>query len=327
MEGEGYAGIVAYSYKNKVPRTYLQVQLTEVLEEGKEYCVKFHVSLADLSKYSCNHLGIALTNEAMTANNSDILKFDSYIQSRKLTVYTKQFYWTPVCGIFKAKGGEEYITIGNFEPEEKLTIKKVKRPRGFTKPQTYDAYYYIDNVSVIPLEEAGKCDCDVTPGMEDAVTVVRDFNSDKNVNTTNVKIINTDGSTIENGEQTEKKSTIEKASAVDDIDGKSFKFAPKSFAISKTAKVEIDKVVAFMKTNKTTKIILTGYIDASENDVAKLDGKRVSSVYKYIVSKGIAKERLKRELGGDMAIDEKQKTKNMRVEVAIVNVDDTEESE
>ena len=84
MKGSGYAGIIGYSYKNKVPRSYLHVQLAEQLKNGKSYCVKYHLSLADLSKYSCDHMGFAITSTAITANNSDLLKFESHIESRKL---------------------------------------------------------------------------------------------------------------------------------------------------------------------------------------------------------------------------------------------------
>jgi len=329
MISDGYAGIMAYSYKNKIPRSYLQVKLTEKLVEGQEYCVQFHVSLADLSKYACNHLGIALSNNEMTANNSDILQFDNPIESRKLVVYEKQFYWTPICGIYKAKGGEEFVTIGNFTAEEKLTLNKVKRPKGFTKPQTYDAYYYIDNVSVISLREAGNCDCDVTPGMENAETVKRDFNSDKDAQSKTVKIINTDGSEAGTKVEGSAVNSASTAVAVDDIDGMIIEFNPKSFSIVGAEK-KLDKLVQYMKANADVKIMMTGYIDASESDEDKLDGKRVGSIYKYVVSKGIAKERIERELGGDMAIDEKQKTKNMRVEITIPTDDfgssDEEES-
>jgi OmpA-OmpF porin, OOP family len=323
MEGDGYAGIVAYSYKNKVPRSYLQVKLTEKLEEGKEYCVKYHVSLADLSKYACDHLGIALTNEAMTANNSDVLQFESFIESTRLKVYEKQFYWTPICGKYKAKGGEEFITIGNFTADEKLTLAKVKRPRGFTKPQTYDAYYYVDNVSVVAYDEGDKCDCDVIPGMENAETVTRDFNSDKSVNTKTLKIINTDGSTV--GKADGKTAVVAATASADDVDGMILEFNPKSYSIVGMEK-KLDKVVNYLKANADVKIIMTGYIDESESGEDKLDGKRVSSVYKYIVSKGVVKERIQRELGGDMAIDEKQKTKNMRVEIAIDGGEGSEET-
>jgi hypothetical protein len=130
MKGTGYAGIYAYSYKNKEARTYLQVKLTEKMVIGKEYCVKYHVSLADLSKYATNHLGAALTEKAVTANNEEILKFDNFVESKRLTIYEKQFYWTPICGIYKSKGGEEYLTIGNFTEDEKLKTVKVKRLEG-----------------------------------------------------------------------------------------------------------------------------------------------------------------------------------------------------
>lgn len=312
MEGKGYAGIVAYSYKEKVPRTYLQGKLTEKLEAGKEYCVTFHVSLADLSKYACNYIAAALTDKEMKANNSDMLQFDNTIVSKRKTIYEQQFYWIPVCGVYKAKGGEQYITIGNFTEEAKLGLKKVKRPRGFTKPQKYDAYYYIDNVSVVAKEEVDKCDCDVIPGMENAETVERDFSSDDVGQAKNVKIINTDGSTTDGKPTT---ATVDANAPLESIDGIALNFDPKSFAITEQANKVLDKIVEYLKKNTAVKIKVTGYYDKSESDVDKLDGRRVSSVYKYLISKGIVKERIARDLGGDTPADEEDNLKNMRVEI------------
>ena len=190
MEGKGYVGIYAYSYKNKIARTYLQVKLTEKMVVGREYCVKYHVSLADLSKYATNHLGAALTEKAVTANNEEVLKFDNVLESRRLTIYEQQFYWVPICGVYKSKGGEEYLTIGNFTDDDKLKTLKVKRPKGFNKPQKATAYYYVDNVSVTPIEEAKNCNCDVVDGLENAEVVTSGFSSDDKVNSTVVKIVN-----------------------------------------------------------------------------------------------------------------------------------------
>jgi outer membrane protein OmpA-like peptidoglycan-associated protein len=315
MDGDNYAGILAYSYKGRVPRTYLQVKLSEKMVAGKEYCVTMYVSLSDLSKYACNHIGVAISDKELTANNSEVLQFDAQIVSRKLKIYEKQFYWTPICGVYTAKGGEEYITIGNFTPDEKVQFKKIKRPKGFTKPQTYDAYYYIDNISVVPAEKSKKCDCDITPGMENAEVVKRDFNSegDPTVGGT-VKIINTDGTS---GEVKTTNSTSGNSS--DGIDGMVIGFKPKTNEIIGDASAILDKIVAYLKENIDEKIIVTGYIDASESDVAKLEGKRVGTVYKYLVSKGISKERIVREMGGaDLPIDEAKPAKNMRVEISIV---------
>ncbi len=321
MEKEGYAGIVAFSYKNKEPRSYLQTKLSKKLEAGKEYCVTYHVSLADLSKYACNYMGVALSDKAMTANNSEVLSFDNAIVSRRLTVYEQQFYWIPICGVYKAKGGEEYLTIGNFTPDEKLTLKKVKRPRGFTKPQKYNAYYYIDNVSVV--ENSGKCDCDVIDGMQNAKTVERDFSSEKSNEAKNVKIINTDGSTA--GTATNK--AVATSATSESIDGMVVNFDPKSFSMPADGTAKLDRLVAYLKENKDAKIVVSGYIDASETDTEKLDGRRVGTVYKYLVSQGIVKERIEREIGGDVAVDEKDKLKNMRVEITLVDSDSQEDED
>ena len=43
-EGSNYAGIVAYSPQNKVPRTYLMVKLDTPMKKGMRYCVKFNLS-------------------------------------------------------------------------------------------------------------------------------------------------------------------------------------------------------------------------------------------------------------------------------------------
>lgn len=308
MEGTSYVGIYAYSYKNKEPRTYLQVKLTEKMKAGAEYCVKYHVSLADLSKYATNHLAAALTEKAVTANNSDILKFDNFIESKRLTVYDKQFYWTPICGVYKAKGGEEYLTLGNFTEDEKLKTLKVKRPRGFNKPQKYTAYYYVDNVSVTPIEEADKCNCDVVEGMENAEVVRSGFGSENKEKATTVKIVNTDGSA---GSTTGVAGT-----SGDKVDGMKIMFESGAFSVAESAG-SLDKVVAYLKQNIDEKVIVHGYIDESEKNIDKLAGKRVGAVYKYLISKGVKKERVVREIEGVSSDGVKDKTKNMRVEIKV----------
>lgn len=316
MEGTGYAGFLAYSYKNKEPRTYLQVRLTEKMEVGKEYCVKYYVSLADLSKYATNHLGAALTSKAMTANNSDVLQFDEFIESKRLTIYDKQYYWTPMCGVYKAKGGEEYLTIGNFTADEKLKTLKVKRPRGFNKPQKYTAYYYIDNVSVTPIAETKKCDCDVVAGMENAEVVKSGFGSDDSQKATNVKIVNTDGSASNTGNSSTAKTNV---AVSNKIDGMKIMFEINRSSVAKSTN-DLDKVVAYLKENIDEKVITSGFIDASEKGVSNLAGKRVSSVYKYLISKGIEKERIVRKAKGvGSSANSKDKTKNMRVEIEVVS--------
>ncbi|MEY3200302.1 MAG: hypothetical protein RJA13_2260, partial [Bacteroidota bacterium] len=62
-DGSNYAGIVAYSFGAKVPRSYILGKLDAPLKKGMRYCVKFNVSLAEASKYASNNIGISFTKK------------------------------------------------------------------------------------------------------------------------------------------------------------------------------------------------------------------------------------------------------------------------
>ena len=313
MSGNNYAGFMAYSYKNKEPRSYLQVQLKEKLESGKKYCVTMNVSLADLSKYATSHIGMAITKNAISANNTDILKVEKQIISKKLKVYDQQFYWVPICGVFTAEGDEEFLTIGNFTSDESLKLEKVKRPRGFSKPQLYDAYYYVDNISVIETEKPRDCDCDTDPAMKGVETVNRNFSSDDDPSANKVKIIGTHGDEV--NANTNTNTTSSSSGKLENLDNFTIEFVAKSFSINESVR-KIEVLIAYLKANPTVKIKLIGHIDVSEQEVDKLDGKRVAAVYKYILSKGIKADRLQRDLkSSEEPLDKKDPLKNMRVEV------------
>lgn len=309
MEGDNYAGFLAYSYKNKEPRSYLQVQLKQKLEAGKSYCVKMHISLADLSKYATSHVAMALTKNAISANNTDILRVEKSIVSKKLTLYDKQFYWTEVCGVHKAEGDEEFLTIGNFTDDDKLKLEKVKRPRGFSSPQLYDAYYYVDNISVTETSTPEECDCDTDPAMKNVEKVSRNFSSENDPKANKVKIVGTHGDVADaSGTNNNTNAKIENLNNVN------ISFLANSYAIDESAEF-LDKIIAYLKTNKSVKIKMIGHNDASEKE-ERLDGKRLAAVYKYLLSKGIAKERIEREMKGDSTpADKNDPLKNMRVEI------------
>jgi OmpA-OmpF porin, OOP family len=93
---------------------------------------------------------------------------------------------------------------------------------------------------------------------------------------------------------------------------------PKSFA-------ELDEVVAMLKENSKMEIQLEGHTDNRGNAEAnlKLSQSRVDAVKKYMVSKGIAKDRVKtKAFGGSKAIatedTEEARAKNRRVEMRVL---------
>ncbi|MFT5581955.1 MAG: OOP family OmpA-OmpF porin, partial [Psychromonas sp.] len=54
-DGFAYAGIVAFSYGDKMSRTYLMTKLNTTLKKGQKYCVEYNAALAEGSKYACNN--------------------------------------------------------------------------------------------------------------------------------------------------------------------------------------------------------------------------------------------------------------------------------
>ena len=69
-DGKYYAGFRAYSKSSKLKRSYLQVQLTEMLEEDQVYCVSFDLSLAEMSRYAVPDIGALLSDRKMSKSGS-----------------------------------------------------------------------------------------------------------------------------------------------------------------------------------------------------------------------------------------------------------------
>ena len=163
-DGVFYAGFRAYSKSPKLKRSYLQVQLTEKLEENQMYCVSFDLSLADLSRYAVPDIGAILSDRKIERGGTApiVQKPDVQHKSNKSMVYMDG--WETVCGTFTGTGEEEYLVIGCFGGDASIEEEKVARSTGhrdcFTgKPQQPQAYYYVENVKVEAIEALSQCKC------------------------------------------------------------------------------------------------------------------------------------------------------------------------
>jgi outer membrane protein OmpA-like peptidoglycan-associated protein len=161
MEGSNYAGFVAYSYRDKEPRTYLQTELLGPLKAGVKYCVQFNVSLADKCKYASNNIQAHLAKKQLkTDEKESIIVDNAQVMHSKNKVYNYMYNWHPVCSVVEAKGGEKFLTIGNFTETKNTLYEKMKLPKGFSGTQRFNAYYYVDNVQVFQLDSLAECDCE-----------------------------------------------------------------------------------------------------------------------------------------------------------------------
>ncbi|MGE3823758.1 MAG: T9SS type A sorting domain-containing protein [Bacteroidia bacterium] len=148
--GHAYAAISLRSIGSPSFREFIGATLTSTLIPGKRYNVEFYTSQADSSWYAIKNIG-AYFSIGEPQNSVDVLlnkipqvkyEGDDYLDDK--------LGWTKIEGSFIADGGENFITIGNFDDNNETDTLFVGG--GVLKPSLpnywTNAYYFIDDVSV-----------------------------------------------------------------------------------------------------------------------------------------------------------------------------------
>ena len=178
----------------------------------------------------------------------------------KNVIFNAMFGWDQVCGVYTAKGGEKFLTLGNFSTNSDTKNERMKKPKGFTGKQVVSSYYYIDDISVTLIEDEADCKCD-SDKAEVASTV---YSSAP---------VSPEGMTPE---------MVAKFSAI--------YFASNKAGIEEGQEGHLDNIADIMLTNSDYKLTLKIHMDSDEvagPKVEALDRLRGESVKKYFKSKGI----------------------------------------
>ncbi|MFZ1686208.1 MAG: OmpA family protein [Flavobacteriales bacterium] len=297
LKGTNYAGVRWWSYQNKQPRTYLQAKLKKMLKKGQKYCVRYYTSLGDLSKYSSSEHGVFLSKMLVKKDNELGLTYNAQIPTLRTEIYNDMFAWKGVCGVYEAQGEEQYIVIGNFAANEKTTTGKAKRPKGETRQQTLDAYYFIDDVNVFPIKLMSECSCTQLDKAESEFIY-----SKKTALPLNLK-----------PDMAIDQSTIYFKRFTRTIDG-----AMESL---------VAELATLLKNNPEIKVKLTGHTDALEHDrirmrpdLTDLAKERADELKAAFIEAGVAAERITtigvgHETPADAGDDDVALSKNRRVEI------------
>lgn len=165
LTGEAYIGLICYVMEKpgKFYREYISTKFEKKLKKGQLYCVKFHVSLADLSMYAISSLGVYFTTgKTRFVFPVAIIKVPQ-IENSKSIILDNDSSWVCIGGVYQAKGNEKAMIIGNFRIREEINVKfrydSLIKTIPLKKIQK-EAYYYIDDVSVQVISDSGECDCD-----------------------------------------------------------------------------------------------------------------------------------------------------------------------
>lgn len=255
--GKAYAGLYVWNKRDdgKSYREYIQCELAETLKTEEEYLLEFFFKLAPNSVHTSNRMGLTLLSSAINLNHDQPIEVSPILSVVKDTAVTAETGgWERARIIYKAKGDERFLIIGNFYSNEITKSTRLPFRIGKNSMLTHSAYYYIDDVSVKPVDSVKK---KIIP------VVTSDFKSDA----------------IELNR---------------DYILRNIQFEFDSYVLMRSSFVELDKVIEYLKGNKQVHVRLSGHTDfiGSDDYNTTLSRNRARSVADYFISKGIDSNRI-----------------------------------
>ena len=275
---------VGFRYQ-KAHKEFIEVKLSETLKRGNNYQFECYMRLAFWSNAMLKSFGVYISKGGM--KNVTFPEQECVLDTQCVKGGLHGGYcWFRFKGIYKASGGEKFVTIGNFSPDLKADMLKINLQTGFK-----EAYYFIDDISlkwIKPKDEARIVYVDSVKYEKDSVLQVK-----KDVKT---------------GEKITLKVVFQQ--------GKSFILA-ESFG-------ELNKLAQYLFRHPVIEIRIDGHSDnsGSKGKNQKLSEERARAVFEYLITHGVQNKMLYKGYGSTLPIadidTEEGRAKNRRVEFEIV---------
>lgn len=150
-------------------RTYISTQVQLPLYKDSIYIVSFFISLAELpvnnplrrrNLLSVSNIGVHISSQKPSFQTQVNIPLVPQIQNAPSRFLDDTTEWMKIEGIYKAHGGESFITIGNFCSEDSTLTKIIRK--GTSDTTSGQAFYYLDDVSVTPYYYAQDTRTDTT---------------------------------------------------------------------------------------------------------------------------------------------------------------------
>ncbi|HLP11487.1 MAG TPA: VWA domain-containing protein [Flavobacteriales bacterium] len=160
--GQGRAAIIANPKKLIEYTEYITTKLTEPLVEDKLYMVKMYYSLDRRCTHFAPSIGINFTIDYLSTNNTQTLPVKPQLVCTDPVKNSSYEGWIELSGVYKAYGGEQYLTIGCFDTRNSIPITGRKKYLPVSKLDSENhirdyAYYYIDDVCVTEITDDPFC--------------------------------------------------------------------------------------------------------------------------------------------------------------------------
>jgi gliding motility-associated-like protein len=148
--GNAYSGIITTLTGEKDYREYISCKFNKPLTAHTIYNIDFYVSLA-ISRFNIASNSISRIGSLLSSTNvfydTSIYPIRPTLETDSLHFFDDTLNWMKVSFYYEAKGGEQYLIIGNFNTDNQTPIKIIPPYR--PNASYMRSYYYIDDVSVV----------------------------------------------------------------------------------------------------------------------------------------------------------------------------------
>jgi OmpA-OmpF porin, OOP family len=148
--GNAFAGLIVLDKYEDVVE-YLQVKLLDTLARDCTYELEMYVSLSSGSRLIPEKLQAYLSPVRDRIEVWKMLKVQPQMHFRTDTQQAAPGSWFRISATYKAKGGEKYLTFGNFTPSRLLKTSSTNLP--YSSEKDILSYYFVDDVQLRPLCE------------------------------------------------------------------------------------------------------------------------------------------------------------------------------
>ena len=295
--GLGLAGIAPF-YE------YLIFKLKSPLEKNKTYCLQYFISKPNkIKNFSDNYITNSKYSmiEALFFNNYPNPNLNAteffcakcksrHSQKENLMLHQSKAImknnivddtvWCKNGGYYNAKGGEQFILLGNFRSVDSEEMKKFKRSEkieigGKIRSQmvwTRGFYYFIDDVTLIEVNSSNNCDCIYDKKAK--IEYANELKKGKIIAENRISLENVKLSQLHNGEV----YILERV----EFDSDKANLNTKSMS-------ELDRLAKQIIQLVNKKIHIIGHADSESNSHYNMDisTKRAMNTTNYLIQKGV----------------------------------------
>lgn len=325
-QGKAYAGLILradpekYKLRNQPDSKYYSEHLQNVLDKPLDtnqlYCCKVYLSLSEYSGLAVDGFGIYFSEKLIVfENKADVLKYKPQIENKDGNIMFVQKGWMEFSGMYRATGREKYAVFGNFKSLEDTKYLRIKAKQ--KDKMNLFAYYYIDDIKMIPINDTSECECSAISHsvrkypreiQEEVVEYANDFD-EFNLDTL-TQIQSDQFGIIELGKPVILKNIY--------FDFDKYELLPKSYT-------ELNILYEILLKNcLRCNIIIEGHTDSYGSDLynKELSENRAQAVADYLIKKGITGNRITfKGYGSNRPIDTNEtdegRQNNRRVEFII----------